>query len=109
MILENVKGISESKAEKLNDIHIYTAEQLAMANPCLIEDTPGLSTTNIQNAVKHIGYEDRILDSQQLNYKCGYCKKRMGLNAARPTKMHQEKCERNPESVTKGRYANKGF
>ena len=109
MILENVTGVSEAKAEKLNDIHIYTAESLALANPCLIEDTAGLSTTNIRNAIEHIGYDDRILDTQQLNYKCGYCGKGMGLNAARPTKMHQEKCSENPEGVNKGRYANKGF
>ena len=107
MILENVKGVSEAKAEKLNDIHIYTAESLALANPCLIEDTPGLSTTNIRNAIEHIGYDDRILDTQQLNYKCGYCGKGMGLNAARPTKMHQEKCEQNDESVGRG-YTNLG-
>ena len=110
MILENVRGVSESKAEKLNDIHIYTAEDLAMANPVKIEDTNGLSTTIISNAIEHIDYDKKFVDSEQLNYKCGYCEKKMGLRARTTLKIHQEdKCEQNPEIEDGRGYTNSRF
>ena len=109
MILENVKGVSEAKREKLNDIHIHTAEDLAMANPVKIEDTNGLSTTIISNAIEHIDYDKKFVDSEQLNYKCGYCEKKMGLRARKTLKMHQEDCSENPETANNSRYSNSGW
>ena len=101
MILENVEGVSEAKAEKLREkCGIHLAEDLAGANAAMIDDIDGLSPKIVANAIRHCGLTGGKMNHKDINFKCGHCGKHYGLNTGSYTKIHQnEKCDQRPQVV----------
>ena len=93
MDITSVKGVSGTKAEKLESLGIKFAEDLAQANAARVDQLSGCSPQLVANAQRYLT-EEVGTNLNSINYKCGKCDKMFGLQRE-PLEKHDRfaKCE----------------
>ena len=78
MKLTSVKGVSETKKERLEGIGVKFAEDLAQANSARVDQLSNCSPQLVVNAQRYL-IEEVGTQLNSINYKCGKCDRMFGL------------------------------